>query len=119
MNIEGGFQMLTENEVRKKIKVLKRFYMDVIYFVIVNFILALIWLTFDKTGTFWPKYVIVVWGIALIFRAYRMGVIPFMFHRTPFLNQDWEDKKVKEIIRHKQHREIQRKASLHKDKKDK
>lgn len=108
--------MLREEEVRKKVKVLKRFYMDVIYFGIVNFILILIWLTFDRTGTFWPKYVIVVWGIALIFRAYRMRVIPFMFHRVAFLSQDWEDKKVKEIIRHQNFR---RKSPLHKDKKEK
>ncbi len=108
--------MLREEQVRKKVKILKRFYLDVIYFGIVNFILILIWLTFDRTGTFWPKYVIVVWGIALIFRAYRMGVIPFMFHRVAFLSQDWENKKVKEIIRH---RDIQRKSSLNRNKKEK
>jgi len=108
--------MLREEEIRKKVKILKKFYLDVIYFGIVNFILILIWLTFDRTGTFWPKYVIVVWGVALIFRAYRMGVIPFMFHRVAFLNQDWEDKKVREIVRH---RDIHRKSSVHKDKKEK
>ncbi len=91
--------MLREEEVRKKVKNLSRFYMDVIYFGIVNAILILIWLTFDRTGTFWPKYVIVVWAVALVFRAYRMGVIPFMFHRVSFLSQSWEDKKVREIIR--------------------
>ncbi len=108
--------MLREDEIRKKVKILKRFYLDVIYFGTVNFILILIWLTFDRTGTFWPKYVIVVWGVALIFRAYRMGVVPFIFHRVSFLSQDWEDKKVKEITRH---RNIHRKAPLPKDKKEK
>ncbi len=91
--------MLREEDVRKKVKVLKRFYMDVIYFGVVNAIIILIWLTFDRTGTFWPKYIIVVWGIALIFRAYQMGVTPFMFHRVTFLKQEWEEKKVKEIMR--------------------
>ncbi|MBY0291929.1 MAG: 2TM domain-containing protein [Alphaproteobacteria bacterium] len=94
--------MNREEEVRKKVKVLKRFYTDVIYFGIVTLILTLIWLTFDRTGSFWPKYVIVIWGIALIFKAYRMGVAPFMFHRVPFFNQDWEEKKVKEIMRRRQ-----------------
>src|SRR5438105_4663048 len=91
--------MFREDEVRKKVKLLKRFYMDVIYFGIVNAIIILIWLTFDRTGTFWPKYIIVVWGVALIFRAYQMGVAPLMFHRATFLKQDWEEKKVREIMR--------------------
>ena len=64
--------MNREEEVRKKVKVLKRFYTDVIYFGVVTLILTLIWLTFDRTGSFWPKYVIVIWGIALIFKAFRM-----------------------------------------------
>jgi hypothetical protein len=91
--------MLKEEEIRKKVKALKRFYMDIVNFVIINFVLVLIWWTFDKSGTFWPKYVIVVWGIALIFRAYRMGIMPFMFHRTSFLSDNWEEKKVSEMMR--------------------
>lgn len=93
--------MLREDEVRKKVKVLKRFYMDVVTFGIVNIVLILIWLTLDRTGMFWPKYVIVIWGIFLFSRAYRMGVMPFIFHRVAFLGQDWEDKKVREIMRQK------------------
>lgn len=91
--------MLKEEEVRKKIKHLKRFYMDLINFVVVNAILILIWLTFDKTGTFWPKYVILIWGILLVFKAYRMGVVSMLFPRTAFLSHDWEEKKVRELLR--------------------
>lgn len=108
--------MLEEQEIRKKIKLLKRFYMDVINFIIVNFILILIWWTFDQTGTFWPKYVIVIWGIVLIFKAYRMGVTPLIFHRASFLNHDWEEKKVKEIMRRNP---SYRKSPLEKTKKEK
>lgn len=91
--------MLHEEEIRKKVKVLKRFYMDVIYFGFVNLILTLIWMTFDRTGTFWPKYVIVVWGIVLIFRGTRMGIFPLIFHRVSFLSHNWEERKVREIMR--------------------
>jgi hypothetical protein len=94
--------MLKEEEIRKRIKVLKRFYVDVINFAVVNAILILIWLTFDKTGTFWPKYVILIWGILLVFKAYRMGVAPLIFPRSSFLSRDWEEKKVRELLR-KQH----------------
>ncbi|MBS0271739.1 MAG: 2TM domain-containing protein [Proteobacteria bacterium] len=95
--------MLQEKEVRQKVKVLKRFYLDVVYFGVVNVLLALIWLTFDRTGTFWPKYVIVVWGVTLVFRAYRMGVIPLIFHRTTFLSEEWEEKKVRALLRRRTH----------------
>ncbi len=91
--------MLGEHDIRKKVKALKRFYMDVFNFIFVNFILILIWFTFDRTGVFWPKYVIVIWGIVLIFKASRMGVIPLLFHRASFFSQDWEEKKVKELMR--------------------
>lgn len=91
--------MLKEDEVRKKIKHLKQFYMDIINFLVVNIILTLIWFTFDKTGTFWPKYVILIWGILLVFKAYRMKLMYFIFPRSSFLTPDWEEKKVKEILR--------------------
>lgn len=94
--------MLNEEEIRKKIKVLKRFYMDVTNFAIVNAILIVIWLTFDKTGTFWPKYVLLIWGILLVLKGYRMGVFPFIFPRSSFLNREWEERKVREILRKQQ-----------------
>jgi len=106
--------MLREETVRKRVKHLKRFYMDLINFIIVNIILTLVWLTFDRTGTFWPKYVIVVWGIVLIFRAFRMRIIPLIFPRIAILSQDWEERKVREIMRR---RDLQRKIPLNRDEK--
>ena len=108
--------MHREEEVRKKIKALKRFYMDVVNFILINLMLTLIWLTFDRTGTFWPKYVIVVWGIALIFKAYRVGVISLIFPPVSFLKQDWEEKKVRELMRR---RSIHPKTPLDKNEKEK
>lgn len=91
--------MLREEEIRKKIKLLRRFYMDIINFFIVNSLLILIWVTFDKTGTFWPKYVLLIWGILLVFKAHRMRIVPLLFPRAHFLNHDWEEKKVRELLR--------------------
>lgn len=91
--------MLNEDEIRKRIKVLKQFYMDIINFLVVNIILTLIWFTFDKTGTFWPKYVILIWGILLVFKAYRMRLLFFIFPHSSFLTHDWEEKKVREMLR--------------------
>lgn len=88
-----------EKEVRKKVKLLKGFYIDIVNFFIVNSILILIWFIFDKTGTFWPKFVILIWGVLLVFKSYRSGIMPLILPQTSFLSQDWEEGKVREVMR--------------------
>lgn len=110
--------MLNEEEVRKRIKRLKQFYVDIINFLVVTVILTLIWFTFDKTGTFWPKYVILIWGILLVFKAYRMRLLYFVFPRSSFLTPDWEEKKVREILRKEasHHKRVYHKTEPEKEK---
>ena len=91
--------MLREEEIRKRVKILRQFYMDLVAYALVNFIIVLIWFVFDQTGTFWPKYVIVIWGIILIYRASRMGVLPLIFHRSSLFSQEWEERKVRQLMR--------------------
>jgi ABC-type iron transport system FetAB permease component len=90
--------MIKEENIRKQVKSLKRFYMESFTFAIVNAVLILVWAVTDRDATFWPKYVILIWGIALIFKAYRMGVLPLFFHQLSFLTTEWEEQKVKELI---------------------
>lgn len=89
--------MIKEEDIRKQVKSLKRFYMDSFTFAIVNTVLILLWVILDRGATFWPKYVIVIWGIALIFKAYRMGILPLFFHQLSFLTSEWEERKIKEL----------------------
>lgn len=90
-----------EEEVRKKVKILKSFYLDIVNFFVVNSILILIWMVFDKTGTFWPKFVILIWGVLLVFKSYRSGIMPLILPQTSFLSHEWEEKKVREVMRKK------------------
>ena len=106
--------MSKEEDVRKQVKLLKRFYMDSFTFAIVNIVFIFIWLSVDRSMTFWPKYVIVIWGLALIFKAYRMGIIPLFSQRLAFLTPEWEEKKIKELT--SGHQE-QRRVQLNRDKK--
>lgn len=107
--------MTKEEEVRKSVKALKRFYMDAITFAFVNIALIMVWLTFDTSKTFWPKYVMLVWGIALIFRGYRMGLTPLFLHYISFLSPDWEEKKIQEFKgRHYEQHKIQLNRDLYK-----
>ncbi|MBI2707168.1 MAG: 2TM domain-containing protein [Proteobacteria bacterium] len=103
---------MTEQDVRKKVKALKRFYTDLMSYVLVNSLLVLVWLAFDRSGTFWPKYVIVVWGFVVMAKAYWMGLLPFFFYKISFLTPDWEDKKVDEMMGKRHH---QRKVPLRRD----
>lgn len=89
--------MLAEEEIRTRVKRLKRFYMDLTVYTCVNGLLILIWLTLDRSSDFWPKYVIVVWGFALAFRAYQLDLMPFVFQYISFLNPEWEEKKIAEL----------------------
>jgi len=106
--------MIKEEEIRKKVKSLRRFYMDIVTFSIVNAFLILIWVIFDRSATFWPKYVLLIWGIAVVFKAYRMGILPLFFHHLSFLTPEWEERKVKELTRNPQN---QRKIQLNRDRK--
>ena len=107
---------MKEQEVRKKVKALIELYMDIISFAFVNTVLTIVWLAFDRSGIFWPKYVIIVWGIALTFKAYRLDVIRLFLHHISFLTPEWEDKKVNELIGQ---RHVQRKILLNRNMKKK
>lgn len=89
--------MVKEEDIRKQVKSLKRFYIDIFTFAVVNAVLILVWFITDKGETFWPKYVMLIWGIALILKAYRMGLLPLFFHQLSFLTSEWEEQKVKEL----------------------
>lgn len=106
--------MTKEAEARRKIKSLRQFYVDSFTFVIVNTALILIWAIVDRNSTFWPKYVMIIWGLVLVFKAYRMGLIPLFSHYFSFLSPEWETRKVKEL---KTGYPEQRRVQLNRDRK--
>ena len=106
--------MMNEAEIRQKVKNLKRFYMDGLVFIAVNILLILVWAVTDTSEIFWPKYVLLVWGIALLFKGYRLGAINFFTQHLTFLSSEWEEKKIKQLTRH---RRDQRRIQLHQSRK--
>lgn len=103
---------MTEQEVRKKVKDLKDVYMDLGLYTLLNALFILIWFFFDTGSVFWPKYILLVWGIALVIKAYRKQVIPLILNHFSFFTPEWEEMKVDEILGH---RHIQRKIHLKRD----
>lgn len=106
--------MTREEVIRKKVKLLRRFYMDSLTFAGVNILLVLVWLVFDRDVSFWPKYVILVSGIALILKAYRTGILSLFSHHISFLTPEWEEAKIRQLMGNRQN---QRKIQLSRDRK--
>jgi len=63
---------MSEEEIReiatKRVRARKGFYSHLTAYIIVNLMLVVIWY-FTGAGYFWPMWVILFWGIGLIFNA--------------------------------------------------
>ena len=75
---------------RKRVKELRHFYRHlVLYGVIILFLHIINWMTSSYYWAIWPT---LGWGIAIVLHAARhMNIFPF-------LNEEWEERKVQEIL---------------------
>lgn len=104
--------MTKEEQIRKKVKRLQRFYMNVINYFVFNTIFTLTWYIFDHENVFWPKYVMFIWGLVLFFKAYKIGILPFVSEYTTFLTSEWEEKKIRELMGEENKKPIPTKVPL-------
>ena len=100
--------MRTEEDIRRKVRKIQQFYMNLLVFVGVNVFFSLIWLTSERGTPFWPKYIIVIWGILLIVKAFRMKLFS---QYIPFLNPEWEKHKIEELMNKEQVETTQKKTT--------
>ncbi len=89
--------MMEEEEVRKKVRALRNFYRDVLHYVVMSGVLIGIWIIFDRSGNFWPKYVIILWGLGLVLLAMNKGIFSLIFPKVSLFDDHWEERKVKEL----------------------
>jgi len=78
--------------VRKRVKEIKGFYSNLITYLVVNAVLVIINLV-TSPNKLWFYWVTIFWGIGIIFSAYNV-----FLRKGRFLGEDWEEKKVKEIM---------------------
>ncbi len=78
-------------QAKKRVEELKGFYGNLISYIIFNtFFLVLNLLTSpDELWFFWP---LLGWGIGVLFHAMKV------FDFFPFLNKNWEERKIKELM---------------------
>jgi len=88
---------MNETQVREHVHKLRRFYTDVLVYVVVNIGFILIWVV-SGGGYFWPIWPIIGWGIGLGIHAFSLGLIPQMNAMVPFMTAEWEDQEVRRLM---------------------
>jgi hypothetical protein len=108
---------MNENQVREHVHKLRRFYTDVLIYVVVNIGLILVWAV-SGGGYFWPIWVIIGWGIGIGVHAFSLGLIPQMNAMVPFMTAEWEDQEVRRLMeagykgKEQAERKAQKKAAI-------
>jgi len=80
------------NKAKKRVEELKKFYSNLVTYIVVNIVLIIINLV-TSPGSLWFFWVTIFWGIAILLHASRV----FIF-KGKFLGEEWEQKKIKEIM---------------------
>jgi hypothetical protein len=78
-------------KAKKQVEEIKAFYIHAFWFVLVVSGLLFINLRYSPQQL-WFLWTFFGWGIGLLFHAIRV------FNLSPFLNKDWEDKKIKQYM---------------------
>lgn len=108
---------MNEEQVREHVHKLRRFYTDVLIYIVVNIGLILVW-AISGGGYFWPIWVIIGWGIGLGVHAFSLGLIPQMNAMVPFMTAEWEDQEVRRLMeagykgKEQAERKAQKKAAM-------
>ncbi|MBK8552821.1 MAG: 2TM domain-containing protein [Ignavibacteria bacterium] len=81
-------------EARKRVKALKGFYYNLFMYVVVNISLLIINLL-TSPERLWFFWVLIGWGIGIIFQAFSV------FGKNAVFGSEWEEKKIKEYMEKK------------------
>lgn len=82
---------------RERVENLKKFYGNLMSYIIVISFLAFLNYWTDEWRYMWFLWVAFGWGIGIVFHAIRV------FNLNPFFGKDWEERKIKEIMREDEH----------------
>ncbi|NAS32847.1 histidine kinase [Flavobacteriaceae bacterium R38] len=78
---------------KDKVIEIKKFYNDLISFIVVVTFLAILNYWINEWRYAWFLWVVLGWGIGLIFHAIKT------FDWNPLFNKDWEERKIKELMK--------------------
>lgn len=93
-----------ESEARVYVRSLRLFYQELRIAAAVFGFFCVIWL-FSGAGYFWPVWVALGWGMSLVLRGIRLGVLDAAWLEKVFglrvqhLTDHWEDQKVEALMK--------------------
>jgi len=79
-------------KAKKRVEELRKFYRNLVTYTVINVILIIINLV-TSPGSLWFYWVTIFWGAAILLHASKVFVL-----RGKFLGEEWEQKKIKEIM---------------------
>jgi len=79
-------------KAKERVKELKGFYSNLVSYITINVILIIINLV-TSPESLWFYWVTIFWGIGILIHASKIFII-----KGKFLGEDWEEKKIKEIM---------------------
>ncbi len=82
---------------------LKRFYQNLSIYLITNVVLVIVWLLSETL--FWPIWVMIGWGVPILFMGYEAGVLPpfidsliaSLCNSIPFMRKGWVNAKAESM----------------------
>ncbi len=83
---------MTEQQARAKVRRLRRFYVNLGWFVAINLFLLIVNLV-TSPNDLWFYWVTVFWGLGLLLNVVSI------YLKKDFLGKDWEEKKVAKLTR--------------------
>lgn len=85
-----------EERIRKRVKKIRTFYSSLTTYIAINLLLIVINLL-SSPDTLWFYWVTLIWGVGMIVQAFNTFTI-----RDKFLGEEWEKKKVKDLLEKEQ-----------------
>ena len=79
-------------KAKKRVDALKNFYGNLVTYIVINIMLVIINLV-TSPGKLWFYWVTIFWGIGILLHASKVFIL-----RGKFLGQEWEEKKIKQIM---------------------
>jgi hypothetical protein len=85
-------------KIEQRVREVKGFYINLTVYIAVFIGCIVAWMAMGG-GAFWPIWVLLGCGVAAFAEGLRLGMLPILSEILPFLRDDWEETKKKELMK--------------------
>jgi hypothetical protein len=87
----------SEKKIRAKVREIRKFYFQLTLYGIINVACIMAWAV-SGGRHFWPFWLIIIWGAALVIQAVSLGIVPALNDLLPFMSPEWEEAQAQKIM---------------------